>query len=65
MNYQEFKDYIVEHVKDYLSEKYQKANVEITEIHKNNNFKLDALTIFLPEENNMSEHLYERFLRTL
>jgi len=51
MNYQEFKDYIVEHVKDYLSEKYQKANVEITEIHKNNNFKLDALTIFLPEEN--------------
>lgn len=51
MNYQGFKDYIVKHVKNYLPEKYQDANVEITAVRKNNNLKLDGLSIRLPEEN--------------
>lgn len=49
MNYQEFKDYIKEHIKEYLPEKYQEAEVEIQEITKNNNLKLDGLTVKLPE----------------
>jgi len=57
MNYQEFKDYIAEHVKDYLSEKYQGADVKMTEVCKNNNLKLDGLNISLPEEN-VSPNIY-------
>ncbi|MEG0154920.1 MAG: DUF5688 family protein [Lachnospiraceae bacterium] len=51
MNYQEFKDCIKENIKNYLPEKYQEAEVEIQEITKNNNLKLDGLIVKLPEYN--------------
>lgn len=51
MNYQEFKDFVAENIKDYLPEKYQDAKVRVSEISKNNNMKLDGLMITLPEQN--------------
>lgn len=49
MNYQEFKDFVAENIKDYLPEKYQDAEIQVREISKNNNMKLDGLTVTLPE----------------
>lgn len=51
MNYQEFKDFIKGNIKNYLPKKYQEAEVEIQEIPKNNDLKLDGLVVKLPEYN--------------
>lgn len=51
MDYQEFKTYIKEHIKDYLAERYQNADVSIMAVKKNNNRELDGLQIRLAEEN--------------
>lgn len=57
MNYQEFKDFVAENIKDYLPEKYQDAEIQVREISKNNNMKLDGLTATLPEQN-MCPNIY-------
>ena len=36
MNYNEFKDYVKEHVLDYLPEQYKNANMDIRQAVKNN-----------------------------
>lgn len=51
MNYQEFKDYVVENIKGSLPEKYQDASIEVREVNKNNNQSLDGLNVMLPEQN--------------
>lgn len=51
MNYKEFKDYIIENIKEFLPEKFQRTVVEIQEITKNNNMKLDCLVVKSPENN--------------
>lgn len=51
MNYQEFKDFAAENIKDYLPEKYQDAEVAVREITKNNNMKLEGLLVKLLEQN--------------
>ncbi|MDO4553662.1 MAG: DUF5688 family protein [Lachnospiraceae bacterium] len=51
MNYQEFKDFVKENIKDYLPEKYQDADVQVCEFSKNNNLKLDGLTVTPPDQN--------------
>lgn len=45
MNYNEFKDYVKEHVLDYLPEQYKNANMDIRQAVKNNDVVLDGLTI--------------------
>lgn len=57
MNYNEFKDYVKEHVLDYLPEQYKNANIEIRQAVKNNDVVLDGLTIFNPN-GNMSPTIY-------
>ncbi|MDD2979271.1 MAG: DUF5688 family protein [Hespellia sp.] len=57
MTYQEFKDYMVDNIKTYLPEKYQDAQVEISEVEKNNGLKLDGLAVRLPEQN-MCPNIY-------
>lgn len=51
MNYQEFKRFVAGNIKEYLPEKYQDADVHIREVTKNNNLKLDGLTVELPGQN--------------
>ena len=51
MNYNEFKDYVKEHVLDYLPEQYKNANMDIRQAVKNNDVVLDGLTIFNPNGN--------------
>lgn len=45
MEYNEFLEYVQNHIKEYLPEKYQDANVTIKNINKNNGCNLDGLTI--------------------
>lgn len=51
MNYQEFKEFVAGNIKEYLPDKYQGADVQIREVTKNNNLKLDGLTVELPGQN--------------
>lgn len=51
MNYNEFKDYVKEHVLEYLPEQYKNANMDIRQAVKNNDVVLDGLTIFNPNGN--------------
>lgn len=57
MNYNEFKDYVKEHVLEYLPEQYKNANMDIRQAVKNNDVVLDGLTIFNPN-GNMSPTIY-------
>ena len=57
MNYNEFKDYVKEHVLDYLPEQYKNANMDIRQAVKNNDVVLDGLTIFNPD-GDMSPTIY-------
>ena len=57
MNYNEFKEYVKEHVLDYLPEQYENANIKIHQAVKNNDVVLDGLTIFNPN-GNMSPTIY-------
>lgn len=50
MNYNEFKDYVKEHVLDYLPAKYEEAKVYIRQSVKNNGVVWDGLTIENPNE---------------
>lgn len=51
MDYQKFQETIMEQIKEYLPEQYQQSEIDIKAVNKNNNLKLDGLTIRLPEEN--------------
>ena len=51
MNYQEFKEFVAGNIKEYLPDKYQDADVQIREVTKNNNLKLDGLTVELSGQN--------------
>lgn len=57
MNYNEFMDYVKEHVADYLPEKFANAVVIIQPTIKNNDVVLDGLTILNPDSN-MSPNIY-------
>lgn len=48
LNYEEFKTYIVEHIKDYLPLAYEPAEVRIQKIRKNNNQQWDSLQVVMP-----------------
>ena len=50
MNFQEFKDYVAEHIKELLPEKYEESKVAIQEVVKNN-ATLSAITIQSPDSN--------------
>lgn len=51
MNYQEFQEYIKGEIQNYLPKEYQDARVTINTVTKNNNLKLDGLSVHLPDEN--------------
>lgn len=57
MNFDEFKAYLQEHIKEYLPEKYADADVSIQSVVKNNDQKLDGLMIRL-EDTNISPNIY-------
>lgn len=57
MNFDEFKAYLQEHIKEYLPEKYADADVSIQSVVKNNDQKLDGLMIRL-EDINISPNIY-------
>ena len=46
LNYEEFKDYIRKNIKSKLPEEYEKAEVDIHAVTKNNGIVLDGLTIY-------------------
>jgi len=56
MNYEEFKQEVVDNIKDHLPEKYEDATVQINEVTKNNAI-LDGLTI-RTEDVNVSPTIY-------
>ena len=45
MNYESFKQYVADHIKDYLPQDYNVHEISITEQRKNNNVIWDALSI--------------------
>ena len=51
MDYQEFKDEIKDNIKAFLPEEFADSRVEINEVIKNNDTKLDAVTILSPDSN--------------
>ena len=51
MTFEEFMDYVQKGIKDYLPEKYSDSQVNVSEVVKNNDTKLHALTVTSPEGN--------------
>ena len=51
MDYQEFKDEVKDNIKAFLPEEFADADVKINEVTKNNDTKLDALTVTSPDSN--------------
>ena len=51
MNFDEFKQTIVDNIKDYLPAKFEESGVEVRQILKNNDTVLDGLTIQDPDTN--------------
>lgn len=56
MNYEEFKDHVVDVIRDYLPSEYMDADISINQVVKNNE-TLDGLVIKLPDQN-VSPTLY-------
>ena len=48
MNFNEFKQYTIDNIKDFMSEKFADAEVSVREVMKNNDTKLSGLTITIP-----------------
>lgn len=65
MNYEEFKQYIIDHIKEYMPEEYQDATVEIHSVMKNNDVQMDGLTVAKPNQvispNIYLESFYEKY----
>lgn len=57
MNYEEFLKNIVDNIKDYLTDKYKDALVEIQHVAKMNDQNLDGLTI-LADDSNIAPNIY-------
>lgn len=57
LNYDEFKERVAEEITSYLSDKYEFADVSITEVVKNNGTVLDSLNIRC-DEDNISPNIY-------
>jgi Family of unknown function (DUF5688) len=57
MNYDEFKVSMQNHIKDFLPEKYEDADVQIREVVKNNDTVLDGLTV-VGTDSNISPTIY-------
>ena len=57
MNFDEFKQNVADHIKDYLPEQYQNAEVTIQEVTKSNDITLSGLMI-RTEENNIAPNIY-------
>ena len=51
MNFEEFKQAIVDGIKEYLPEEYADSAVRINQVTKNNDIVLDAITVTSPESN--------------
>lgn len=51
MNYEEFKNEIVDRISDYLPEKYEQADIHFVQVAKNNDKILDGLNIFTEDTN--------------
>ena len=51
MNYEEFKQEVADHIKEFLPEKYADADVSIQTVVKNNDQKLDGLMVKLEDSN--------------
>lgn len=50
LNYEEFKDAVASRIKDYLPDSYHDATISIVPVLKNNNLRLDGLTIRRKDE---------------
>lgn len=57
MNYEEFKEYVKDHILEYLPESYSAAKVTIQSVVKNNDRKLDGLTV-RTQNSNISPNIY-------
>ena len=57
LNYEEFQEYVKNHVKEYMSEAYQGAEVSISQVKKNNGLVLDGL-IVKPEGSDVAPTIY-------
>ena len=57
MNFEEFKEYVKDHILEYLPESYSAAKVTIQSVVKNNDWKLDGLTV-RNEHSNISPNIY-------
>ena len=57
MNYEQFKQEIVDNIKDYLNESYENASVDIKQVVKNNGMELDGLVI-RKEDENITPNIY-------
>ncbi len=57
MDFEEFKEQVITEIKDYLPAEYENATVELHEVYKNNDVKLDSLTIHR-EDSNISPNIY-------
>ena len=51
MNYEAFKQEVKDRIKDFLPEKYEDADVSLSQVTKNNDIMLDAITIKTNESN--------------
>lgn len=51
LNFEEFKQAVVDNIKDYLPEKYEDSKVDLKQVLKNNDTMLDAITIQAPDSN--------------
>lgn len=54
MNYDEFKDYIKDHIGEYLSEDYKDAEMKFIHIKKSNGVEYDSLNVSKPSEGSPS-----------
>lgn len=65
MNFDEFKAYVQEHIKEFLPEQYENASVTINEVVKNNDSVLTGITI-RNEDSNIAPNIYlENFFNQL
>ncbi len=63
MNFEEFKDNVVENIKDYLPERFENADVTLQDVTKNNDRQLTGL-IVRTEDSNITPTIYlEDFFR--
>ncbi len=45
LNFEEFKDYVLEHIREYLPEYLSDADISIHTVQKNNGLELEGITV--------------------